>query len=30
MTARIEWVRQGCRMLASIAAEFERTQPLPA
>ena len=27
MTARIEWVRQGCRMLSSIAAEFERTQP---
>jgi adenosylhomocysteinase len=27
MTERIEWVRRGCRMLAAIAQEFERTQP---
>ena len=25
--ARIEWVRGGCRLLASIAAEFARTRP---
>ena len=27
MTSRIEWVRQSCRMLNGIAAEFERSQP---
>ncbi|HEX6868823.1 MAG TPA: hypothetical protein VF119_08445 [Candidatus Limnocylindrales bacterium] len=27
MTSRIEWVRQSCRMLDGIAAEFERSQP---
>jgi len=25
--SRIEWVRSGCRLLASIAAEFTRTRP---
>lgn len=27
MTQRIEWVGRGCRLLASISTEFERTQP---
>jgi adenosylhomocysteinase len=27
MTQRIEWVRRGCRLLTSIASEFERTRP---
>jgi adenosylhomocysteinase len=27
MTQRIEWVRQGCRLLTSIASEFELTRP---
>jgi adenosylhomocysteinase len=27
MTQRIEWVRRGCRLLASITAEFEGTTP---
>ena len=27
MLDRIEWVRQSCRLLASIAAEYETTRP---
>jgi adenosylhomocysteinase len=27
MTARIEWVRESCRLLATIGDEFERTRP---
>jgi adenosylhomocysteinase len=27
MTQRIEWVGRGCRLLASISTEFERTRP---